>query len=124
MSSSERGTNGQAHSPTNREAGTMTIHRRITRYIGATLMAAASITLGACDDGILDEDPPHIIVPENLYVDLAGFEAGINALYAQVRKEREGVRGDGSNELRAMIATVGVDNAFGNHRVRNGADLQ
>ena len=115
MSSSERGVSRRAFSPMNCEAGAMNIHRRITRIFGITLLAAAGLGLGACSDGILDEDPPHIIVPENLYTDLAGFQAGINALYAQVRQEREGSSGNGSNQLRSMLATVGVDNAFANY---------
>ena len=56
MSSSERGVSRRAFSPMNCEAGAMNIHRRITRSFGITLLAAAGLGLGACSDGILDEE--------------------------------------------------------------------
>lgn len=46
--------------------------------------------IGCLKEDILDETPPHLISTETLYVNLSGFETGINSLYALVRMEREG----------------------------------
>lgn len=82
------------------------------RAAALALSGASLASLAACGD-MLTEDPPHIIVADNLYTDYAGFRAGLNALYAQVRRERQGV--DGLNELMSEPMTVGVDNAFSNY---------
>jgi hypothetical protein len=39
----------------------------------------------SCADDFLDENPRNIIAPENLYVNKAGFEFGLNGLYSRVR---------------------------------------
>lgn len=80
---------------------------------GLALLFAASLTLTACTDEFLSVTPPHIIVVDNLYQDAAGFEAGINALYSEVRRERRG--GSGANQLNSIMWSIGVDNAFGNY---------
>lgn len=69
----------------------------------------------ACNtDEILTEHPKTVLVPDNLYVDVAGFEAGLNALYFQVRRERSGVDGgDPSNNIASTATTIGVDNGYG-----------
>jgi hypothetical protein len=85
------------------------------RLIGALTAGVAGLGLAACDESILGEDPPHVIVADNLYDNLAGFEAGLNALYAQVRLERVGTAGSGANHLRSAITNVGVDNAYANY---------
>lgn len=70
----------------------------------------------ACSDDYLVENPPHIIAADNLYVDVAGFEAGLNGLYAQYRRERGGESRGSSNDLLIDPAITGVDNMYGNQR--------
>lgn len=93
----------------------MTIKRTITRLAGLALLGVAGPGLAGCDESILAEDPPHIIVADNLYTDVAGFRAGLNGLYAQVRAERLGASSTGTGELRTEIMSVGVDNAYSNY---------
>ena len=98
----------------------MTTTHRFTsarRRIATVGLAGLSLLAGAtaCNsDDILTEHPQSIIVPDNLYVDVAGFEAGLNALYFQVRRERSGVdASDPSNNITATAFTIGVDNGYG-----------
>ena len=70
----------------------------------------------ACSEDELIENPPHILAADNLYVDYAGFEAGVNGLYAQFRRERAGQSWGSSNDLLIDPAITGVDNCYGNHR--------
>jgi hypothetical protein len=75
------------------------------------------ITIGfACSEDELIENPPHILAADNLYVDAAGFEAGINGLYAQFRRERAGQSWGSANDLLIDPALSGTDNCYGNHR--------
>lgn len=96
---------------------TMTRTRRarlgtVLRMLCATTLLAA---LPACNaDELLTEHPKSIIVPDNLYVDAAGFEAGLNALYAQVRRIRGGQDANATNGLYATATSIGVDNGYGN----------
>ncbi len=82
-----------------------------------TLLLTGLTTTG-CKDDFLIEKPLDIIAPDNLYVDRAGFDAGLNGLYALVRRERAGIGTtssgsiDLSNDLAITAAMVGVDNAF------------
>ncbi|MDQ2667556.1 MAG: RagB/SusD family nutrient uptake outer membrane protein, partial [Gemmatimonadota bacterium] len=89
---------------------------RRTRRNAALLIAmtALGVTAACNADTLLTETPKSIIVPDNLYVDAAGFEAGLNALYAQVRRERAGQDGGQTNDLYASGTSIGVDNGFGN----------
>jgi hypothetical protein len=95
----------------------MTTTRRPRRPLAAVLTLLGALALGggvsACRD-ILTEDPKTIIVPDNLYVDLNGFEAGLNGLYALVRRERFG-DGNDANNIIATAYSIGVDNGFGNY---------
>lgn len=88
-------------------------HRWLTRLTALGFVIALGIPLSSCKDDFLTESPPHIIVPDNLYTDLSGFESGLNGLYAQVRGERQGT--DGLNLIRNEMWTIGVDNAFANY---------
>lgn len=85
--------------------------RSVTAF---SLIGLASLGFTGCSDKGLTEAPPHIIVADNLYRDPAGFEAGLNALYFQVRLERNG-QGNSENDILNTFWTAGVDNAFGNY---------
>ena len=76
----------------------------------AMLLSIIGIT--SCRDPLLTEDPKTIIVADNLYTNLAGFEAGLNALYFQVRRERFG-QDNGPNNLIQTAMTSGTDNVYG-----------
>jgi hypothetical protein len=100
--------------------GTMTqtstrFPRRLLTTLGSLAVAVLAASSLACNaDEILTEHPPTIIVPDNLYADVSGFEAGLNALYFQVRRERFG-QGNDVNDLVATATSIGVDNGFGNY---------
>lgn len=70
--------------------------------------------LGGCSEDYLIENPPHILTAETIYTNLDGFEAGVNGLYALVRKEREGYKGESS--LVATLMLTGTDNVFSNSK--------
>ncbi len=78
--------------------------------LALTILATGVLT--GCSEDFLVEDPPHVLVAENLYQSPAGFEAALNGLYSRIRGERWGF--DGSNNERFGIYTVGTDNVFGN----------
>jgi hypothetical protein len=88
-----------------------TVARRVLAFSFAAVAAAG---LASCSDNSLVEEPKDIIVADNLYTNADGFEAGLNALYAQVRKERNGYEDSGDN-LVGMTWSVGVDNGWGNY---------
>lgn len=71
----------------------------------------------ACSEDYLIEKPPHIMAADVLYVDQAGFDSGINALYSLFRRERSGQSSwSNSNDLLIDPALSGTDNCYGNHR--------
>ncbi len=83
--------------------------------IKTILSIAATITLllssGSCKKKYLDETPQAIIAPDNLYVNKAGFDAGLYGLYNLVRSERKGISG-AANDITSTAAIIGVDNAY------------
>jgi starch-binding outer membrane protein, SusD/RagB family len=79
------------------------------RLLSSLTLLGAGLGLGACDD-LLTESPPHIIVADNLYLDRAGFEAGLSALYSLAREEHQSWTG--SSSVRATMWTAGTDEAF------------
>lgn len=78
----------------------------------ALLLLTGTVSCNA--DKLLSESPKSILVPDNLFVDAAGFDAGLNAMYAQVRRIRGGQDGGQTNDLFESATTIGVDNGFGN----------
>jgi hypothetical protein len=90
----------------------MTTASIIRRASAIAALTAATLAVTACGSDFLVEDPPDIIVADNLYTDIAGFQAGLNALYAEVRREREGR--SGLNEISSEPWVIGVDNGWGN----------
>lgn len=93
----------------------MTTIRRGARRAATALsvgLAALVLPLAGCDDDFLTEVPKDIIVADNLYTNRAGFDAGLNALYTYVRRERHG-RDNSTNDLVGTAYSIGVDNAYG-----------
>lgn len=94
------------------------------KYI-LTFTILASVFAG-CSDLELVEDPRATIAADNLYTDLAGFEVGLNGLYAQYSRERGGSEFASGNDLMIDPAVTGTDNMFGNERsgwARGGNEL-
>jgi starch-binding outer membrane protein, SusD/RagB family len=90
----------------------MTMHGSIGRWamLAAIGVVAAGVT--GCQDVLLEE-PPNFLTADNLYRTPAGFEAGLNGLYALAREEHVGLAGGGNTGTRQMFTTVGVDNVAG-----------
>lgn len=83
----------------------------MNKIIKLSLSIILLLSCVQCRKGFLDEKPVAIIAPDNLYVDKAGFEAGLFGLYDLVRAERKGING-ASNDLASTAAVIGVDNAY------------
>lgn len=79
-----------------------------------SIIIISLVTISSCNDDLLMEKPPHLITSETLYTNYAGFEAGLNGLYAQVRREREASYGDHS--MMGSMFMFGTDNATVNHQ--------
>ncbi len=79
-----------------------------------TIMLLIIFMVSACSKDILDEKPPHLITSETLFTNIAGFEAGLNGLYAQVRREKEPAYGDHS--MHGSMFMFGTDNVTVNHQ--------
>jgi hypothetical protein len=83
----------------------------MNKFIKLSLSTIFILSSLQCRKGFLDEKPVAIIAPDNLYVNKAGFDAGLFGLYNQVRSERKGINGS-SNDLTSTAAIIGVDNAY------------
>ena len=70
------------------------------------------LMIASCSKDTLDEKPPHLLSSVNLYKSLAGFETGLNGLYALARMEREGGNGG-----RMEVFMNGTDNLVVNSDV-------
>ncbi len=79
------------------------------------LLAAAISVISGCDlvDN-LNENPPHLLTTDRLYASYSGFEAGLNGLYAQVRRERERTPSNSHAMMGGMFMS-GTDNMTTNH---------
>jgi hypothetical protein len=88
-------------------------------YIIKTFILAVTILVSvSCQDQFLDQEIPHVIAPDNLYVDEVGFDAGLNGLYALARVERAGLPSNSnptgnSNNLTCAMMMAGTD-IYGN----------
>lgn len=93
--------------------------KRINKLFGLITIIFALLIVASCNDKFLDQEIPHIIAPDNLYVDEAGFNAGLNGLYALVRIERAGSpnesnpRGTG-NGITCSLMMAGTDVLYSN----------
>ena len=99
--------------PLTNRMDTMTRTRRLLRPATLTLLGGLALVAGstACHPDLI-ENPPNIIVADNLYTNLTGFEAGLNALYFQARRERYGLD-NSTNDILSTGMTIGTDNGFG-----------
>ena len=90
-------------------------YRHSSRLAALGLLGVAALGVSACDD-LLTESPPHVLVADNLFVDAAGFEAGLNGLYSRVRDERVGnhTGTTSGNNVRTHTWSLGTDVAWGN----------
>lgn len=100
------------------------MNMRITRQrlAAITFLGAMLLLPAGCSDKGLTEVPASILVADNLYTDLAGFEAGLNGLYYNVRRERYG-RNNDNNAIMNTTMTGGVDNAFGMYLAPNTENI-
>ncbi len=74
------------------------------------------VVFAGCSKKLLDEDAPSIIVADNLFKDKAGFDAGINGLYDEVRRSRSGNVLNAVGPMMTGPAFIGTDNAYANWR--------
>ncbi|ANH81589.1 hypothetical protein A8C56_11930 [Niabella ginsenosidivorans] len=75
-----------------------------------------SVALIACKKGWLNENPPNLIVADNLYVNYDGFQNGLNGLYYEVRRSRSGIdQTDATNDIAFEMNVIGTDNGYGNY---------
>ncbi|MDW5289172.1 RagB/SusD family nutrient uptake outer membrane protein [Formosa sp. PL04] len=85
-----------------------------------SFLALLFLTITGCSENVLNEETPSIVTANSLFLDLAGFEAALNGLYARVRMEREGRATNdsdrSSDRLRAEMFVSGTDNMCTNHR--------
>lgn len=83
------------------------------------LLPLVLTVIGSCKKDFLDQEIPHIIAPDNLFVDEAGFETGLNGLYALARLLRAGSpnednsRGTG-NGITCGLMLAGTDIIYSN----------
>lgn len=88
------------------------------------LCLGASLT--SCKKSSLEENPPNIIVADNLFANYDGFQNALNGLYNEVRRSRSGIGTnsagttvDGVNDLMFEMNVIGVDNGYGNYVTAN-----
>jgi hypothetical protein len=80
------------------------------------VMIFLATVLYACKKSALEENPPNILVADNLYVNYDGFQNGLNGLYNEVRRSRSGVDlTDPVNSINFEMNMIGVDNGYGNY---------
>jgi hypothetical protein len=75
--------------------------------------ALTVLLFSGCNDTFLDEEPKDALFVDNLYASKSGFDQGINALYALIRRERTD-RAGVSVEA-SFIWKAGTDTAWGNY---------
>ncbi|GAA3604711.1 RagB/SusD family nutrient uptake outer membrane protein [Flavivirga amylovorans] len=93
------------------------------KFIKSIILSLILLTLCNCSENELIENPPNVIAPISLYKDLAGFENGLNGLYAQWARERSGTSYGDPNNLMIDPSVVGADNMYGNRRAGWSADV-
>jgi hypothetical protein len=87
---------------------------KILNKISICVALIASVT--SCKKSVLTENPPQILTADNLYINYAGFENGLNGLYSQVRRCRGGLlTSDPTNDIMFEVNFAGVDNSYDNY---------
>lgn len=80
--------------------------------LGLSLGAA----LASCKKSALVENPPNIIVADNLFNNYDGYQNALNGLYYEVRRSRSGVTtSDPVNDMMFEMNVIGTDNGYGNY---------
>jgi hypothetical protein len=84
--------------------------------LGLSLGAA----LASCKKSALVENPPNIIVADNLFNNYDGYQNALNGLYYEVRRSRSGVTtSDPVNDMMFEMNVIGTDNGYGNYVTAN-----
>ncbi|HKK61407.1 MAG TPA: RagB/SusD family nutrient uptake outer membrane protein [Bacteroidales bacterium] len=96
---------------------------KTNKIFKSILFAATLVLFFGCSEEELMEDPPHILAPVSLYKTLEGFEAGMNGIYAEWRRERSGVNYGNPNRYMLDPAVVGTDVVFPNQRAGWGSSV-
>ena len=79
--------------------------------IKISLLSLLILSAFSCKKDFLEEKPLAQISPDFLYVNKAGFEAGLNGLYYLWREERKGISTP-TNDMTNTASMIGVDNAY------------
>src|SRR6056297_2530586 len=96
---------------------------KTNKIIKSILFAVTLMLFFGCAEEELMEDPPHILAPVSLYKNLDGFEAGMNGIYAEWRRERSGVNYGNPNRYMLDPAVVGTDVVYPNQRAGWGSSV-
>lgn len=96
---------------------------KTNKIFKSILFAVALMLFFGCTDEELIEDPPHILAPVSLYKNLEGFEAGMNGIYAEWRRERSGTNYGDPNAYMLDPAVVGTDVVYANQWAGWGSDV-
>ncbi len=90
-----------------------TIASSIHRIWTSALLVAGVLLAAGCSGDLLEEHPETLYTPDRVYASEAGFELGLNGLYALARQEREGygyTDSFGATGLYALMNIGGTDN--------------
>lgn len=87
---------------------------KTNKIFKSILFAVTLMLFFGCAEEELIEAPPHILDPVSLYKDLEGFEAGMNGIYAEWRRERSGTEYGNPNAYMLDPAVVGTDVVYAN----------
>lgn len=68
-----------------------------------------AIAISSCDKDVLEEEPKDFLSPSNTFINKAGFEAGLTALYADARVIMLGTSGDRSQKSFQVHYGQGAD---------------
>lgn len=61
------------------------------KYIKIATIVLVLVQFSSCESMLdLNENPPHLITSDGLFIDYAGFQAGINGAYSEIRNELNG----------------------------------
>ncbi|MCG8389379.1 MAG: RagB/SusD family nutrient uptake outer membrane protein, partial [Cytophagales bacterium] len=89
---------------------------KIVRTVSLLFLLAVPLS---CSEDFLDQELPHLVSADDLYIDENGFEIGLNGLYALARTERSGITSTNnptgsSNNLMSSMMMAGTDIIYAN----------